>query len=122
MLLMLEAKTALHCIEILGIVIHASDEICTKLVNDSELRFLDAMQQVLIEGDSNLKMKVLWTFNNIICNSQDDLMKLIEKNILSNVSNACRCQNTEVKEEAVWLMASVIKLLEDEPSVLKPIV
>ena len=49
-------------------------------------------------------------------------MKLIEKNILSNVSNACRCQNTEVKEEAVWLMASVIKLLEDEPSVLKPIV
>ena len=122
MLLMLEAKTALHCIEILGIVIHASDEICTKLVNDSELRFLDAMQQVLIEGDSNLKMKVLWTFNNIICNSQDDLMKLIEKNILSNVSNACRCQNNEVKEEATWMMASVIKILEHEPSVLKPIV
>ena len=122
MLLMLEAKTALHCIEILGIMIHASDEICTKLVNDPELRFLDAMQQVLIEGDSNLKMKVLWTFNNIICNSQDDLMKLIEKNILSNVSNACRCQNNEVKEEATWMMASVIKILEDEPSVLKPIV
>ena len=44
MLLMLEAKTALHCIEILGIMIHASDEICTKLVNDPELRFLDTMQ------------------------------------------------------------------------------
>ena len=108
MLLMLEAKTALHCIEILGIMIHASNQICTNLVNDPELRFLDTMQQILIEGDFNLKMKVLWTFSNIICNSHDDLMKLIEKNILSNVSNACRCQNSEVKEEATWLMASVI--------------
>ena len=44
MLLMLEAKTALHCIEILGIMIHASDEICTRLVNDPDLHFLETVQ------------------------------------------------------------------------------
>ena len=49
-------------------------------------------------------------------------MKLIEYNILSNVSNACRSFNTNVKEEAQWLMASVIKMLEKHPAILLEIV
>ena len=88
-------------LDIIGDLIAISDAMCSKLVQDQELKLIANLQKILVYGDTDHKIRGFWMLCNIICNSLDETLIVVSSGIVSNISTNLKSQVARVRKESL---------------------
>lgn len=100
----LEIKTAKACFHLFGDIL-LDEKACTYYT--AEPGTLPLLQKYLVHGAAELKCCVLWIITNILCNSQTEVELIVKSGIFGNVSLAARCNDLEIRKEAIWAVSTL---------------